>query len=211
MANSSFALASASGYTEDYLDIDDILASHERIPCKFNMPVSGLGYLDPSSDQNDLAEGTKLELPYWLARALCSRKRRIVSIDLPKPYREGYRDILQADANVVDLHKLGPYYFIFGTHLLNFETADATDIAKSMVQAFQDRFRRIMDYSQNAYYEDMNNLISKLDNMERNLFAAGQQGLSDFQRWETRETDKISISDMVDRHRKRKRVVMETT
>ena len=93
-----------------------------------------LGYLDPSSDQKDLPPGSKQELPYWLARALCSRKRCIVSVDIPKPYREGYREILQADANVVDLHKLGPYYYEFGSKLLNFETNDATDIAKSLVQ-----------------------------------------------------------------------------
>ena len=62
-----------------------------------------------------------MELPYWMARALCSRKRHIISVEMPRQYREGYREILTADANVVDLHKLGPYYYSYGSQLLKFE------------------------------------------------------------------------------------------
>ena len=69
-----------------------------------------------------------------MARALCSRKRHIISADVPKNYRDTYREILTADANVVDLHKLGPYYYCFGTHLLKFEQPDAADISKSLVK-----------------------------------------------------------------------------
>ena len=55
-------------------------------------------------------------------------------MELPKPYKEGQREILTADANVVDLHKLGPHYFAFGTHLLHFDLPDSADIAKALVQ-----------------------------------------------------------------------------
>ena len=57
-----------------------------------------------------------------------------VSTEVPNQYREGYREILTADANVVDLHKLGPYYYAFGTQLLQFDHPDAPDIAKSLLQ-----------------------------------------------------------------------------
>jgi GINS complex subunit 3 len=66
-----------------------------------------------------------------------------------------------------------------------------------------------MDSSQNAYYKDANQLVSKLDEMERQLFKAGQEGLSEFQRWETRLSEKLVTSQMVAKHRKRKRAVME--
>ena len=49
-------------------------------------------------------------------------------------YRESYREILSADASVVDLHKLGPYYYGFGTHLLKFELPDTADVAKMLVK-----------------------------------------------------------------------------
>ncbi|KAL4234647.1 DNA replication complex GINS protein PSF3 [Mactra antiquata] len=196
---------------EEYYDLDDILSSNEKIPCKIEMPIYRLGYLDSSSIYDDLLPGSKMELPYWMARSLCSRKRHMVSVELPKNYRESYREILTADATVVDLHKLGPYYYSFGTHLLKYELPDSPDVAKILVKAFQTRFRKVMDSSQNAYNEDTSKLTEKLDESERLLFKAGQLGLNDFIRWETRQTEKLTTSDMVKNHRKRKRAIMEDT
>ena len=78
-----------------------------------------------------------------------------------------------------------------------------------VTQAFQDRFRKTMDSSQNAYNQDTTVLTQKLDETERLVFVSGQQALNDFQRWETRQTEKLTTSDMVVNHRKRKRVQME--
>ncbi|XP_074646777.1 DNA replication complex GINS protein PSF3-like [Tubulanus polymorphus] len=201
----------SSGYRENYFSIDDILSSQERIPCKFITPVKRLGFLDPSADSEDLSANSKLELPYWLARALCSRKRHIVSIEIPKQYREGNRHIYQADPNVVDLHKMGPYFYTFGTQLLSFGHTESTDIAKTLLTTFQGRFRRIMDCSQNAYFEDGAKIMSKLDELEKVIYKYGQLGLKDFKRWETRETEKLDTSHMVSRFRKRKRVNNENS
>ena len=68
-----------------------------------------------------------------------------------------------------------------------------------------------MDSSQNSYNEDTSKLTQKLDESERLLFKAGQLGLNDFMRWETRETEKLSTSEMVRNHRKRKRVALDET
>lgn len=67
-----------------------------------------------------------------MAKAL--GRKRYAKIDIPKQYKEGYREILNADASVVNLHKLGPYYYGFGSHLLEFEHLERRDIAKSMQQ-----------------------------------------------------------------------------
>ena len=66
-----------------------------------------------------------------------------------------------------------------------------------------------MDSSQNAFREDTSKLTDKLDESERAIFQAGQQGLVDFLRWETRKTEKLTSSDMVTHHRKRKRIHIE--
>lgn len=92
------------------------------------------GYLDSSSESEHLQPGTKLELPFWMARALCSRKRHIVSVDLPKQYKEGYREIFSADPTMVDLHKLGPYFYNYGSQLLQFELPETPDVSKSLLQ-----------------------------------------------------------------------------
>lgn len=45
-----------------------------------------------------------------------------------------FREILGADATVVDLHTLGPYYYIFGTQLLHFQHPQSLDIATTLLQ-----------------------------------------------------------------------------
>ena len=76
-------------------------------------------------------------------------------------------------------------------------------------QVFQARFRDIMDSSQNAYHQDTSRLTQKLDEMEKVIFSRGQKGLEDLQVWERRQAEKITTSDMVLNHRKRKRAAVD--
>lgn len=92
-----------------------------------------LGFLDSSTDDKDILPGSKMELPFWLAYALCSQKRRIVSVELPKAYRESYREVMKADANVVNLYKLGPYYYNFGMKLQCFSFPEIDDVSKCLL------------------------------------------------------------------------------
>ncbi|NXE11067.1 PSF3 protein, partial [Lophotis ruficrista] len=164
-------------------------------------------------------QGSKLELPLWLAKGLHDSKRRIISVELPKIYKEAWRTVFSADANVVDLHKMGPYYYGFGSQLLNFDNPENPEIAQTILQAtsvlpvsnsasflqtFISRFRRIMDSSQNAYNEDTSALVARLDELERALFRAGQKGLNDFQCWEKGQASQITASSLVQNYGKRK-------
>ncbi|NXC98826.1 PSF3 protein, partial [Certhia familiaris] len=166
-------------------------------------------------------QGSKLEIPLWLAKGLHDSKRRIISVELPKIYREAWRTVFSADANVVDLHKMGPYYYGFGSQLLNFENPENPEIAQTILQAslswgwlcvtclcslqtFVARFRRIMDSSQNAYNEDTSALVARLDELERALFQVGQKGLNDFQCWEKGQASQITASSLVQNYGKRK-------
>ncbi|NXS82471.1 PSF3 protein, partial [Erpornis zantholeuca] len=162
-------------------------------------------------------QGSKLEIPLWLAKGLHDSKRRIISVELPKTYKEAWRTVFSADANVVDLHKMGPYYYGFGSQLLNFENPENPEIAQTILQAsirtsdsvcflqtFIARFRRIMDSSQNAYNEDTSALVARLDELERALFQVGQKGLNDFQCWEKGQASQITASSLVQNYGKRK-------
>ncbi|XP_071476559.1 DNA replication complex GINS protein PSF3-like [Diadema antillarum] len=194
-----------NNHADNYYDISDILASHEKVPTKVELPLYRLGFLNPGSDGEHIRAGTKLDLPYWLVTGLHGRRRRIVSVEPPKSYRGSYRQITSADANVVDLHKMGPYYYAFGTKIISFDFPESEDIAKSLIETYVGRFRKVMDGSQNASHEDNNRLTSKMDETERSIYRAGQSSLQSFQKWETRRIAKISASDMVSNHRKRKR------
>ncbi|MBN3298195.1 DNA replication complex GINS protein PSF3 [Amia ocellicauda] len=197
-------VAPGVGMEESFLSLDDILLSHEKLPCRTETAFPRLGFLEKSSDTRDIPEGTKMEMPLWLAKGLYDRKRRVVSVDLPKVYREGWRTVFSADPNVVDLHKMGPYYYGLGSQLLHFESPDNTEIAQCVLQTFVGRFRRIMDSSQNAYNEDTSTLVEKLDCLERSLFQSGQNGLNDYQRWEKGQASQITASSLVQNYRKRK-------
>ncbi|EHH31716.1 hypothetical protein EGK_12843 [Macaca mulatta] len=243
----------ALGPEENFLSLDDILMSHEKLPVRTEtaMPRLGAFFLERSAGaETDNAvpqglallprlecsgvtwctaaltsqaqvivtpqppmwlglQGSKLELPLWLAKGLFDNKRRILSVELPKIYQEGWRTVFSADANVVDLHKMGPHFYGFGSQLLHFDSPENADISQSLLQTFIGRFRRIMDSSQNAYNEDTSALVARLDEMERGLFQTGQKGLNDFQCWEKGQASQITASNLVQNYKKRKFTDME--
>nr|CAB3237858.1 probable ATP-dependent RNA helicase DHX35 [Phallusia mammillata] len=193
------------GMTENYLSIDDILMSSEKIPSSFQVSVKGLGFLDPSTHKKDIDVGTKMDLPLWLAGSLAHSRRKFITTDFTKPYKSTYREILKADASVVDLHKLGPHFYSFGQQLLTLEHGESILLAKTLVLAFSDRFRRIMDWSSNALGCDTSQRMDGLDEVERTLYRIGQKSLQSFHQWEVGQSRKLETSEFVSRHRKRKR------
>ena len=58
-------------------------------------------------------------------RAIYNEKFKFVSIEIPKSYKKYYHDILKADPSVVDLKKMGPYYYDFGLLLVNLMNDEA--------------------------------------------------------------------------------------
>lgn len=138
-SSQSFSISKPSpslpaGTGEDYWSIDDFLSSQERIPCRIEQPLYRLGFINTHSKENHLLPGTKIDLPLWLARSLCTRKRQIVAVQLPKAYREAMRTALLADATVVDLHRNGPYYYTVGLSLLHFNLPESESLAKTLLE-----------------------------------------------------------------------------
>ncbi|NXB82704.1 PSF3 protein, partial [Donacobius atricapilla] len=224
MAEAYFPVGPGLGMEENFLSLDDILMSQEKLPGRAESALPRLAVLlgQGAGSAASIPEGSKLEIPLWLAKGLHDSKRRIISVELPKIYKEAWRTVFSADANVVDLHKMGPYYYGFGSQLLNFENPENPEIAQTILQAtrggpvlpvsdsvcslqtFIARFRRIMDSSQNAYNEDTSALVARLDELERALFQVGQKGLNDFQCWEKGQASQITASSLVQNYGKRK-------
>ncbi|XP_074769572.1 DNA replication complex GINS protein PSF3 isoform X1 [Athene noctua] len=206
MSEAYFPVGPGLGLEENFLSLDDILMSQEKLPGRAESSLPRLAFaLGQGAGPGDaIPEGSKLEVPLWLAKGLHDSKRRIISVELPKIYKEAWRTVFSADANVVDLHKMGPYYYGFGSQLLNFDNPENPEIAQTILQTFISRFRRIMDSSQNAYNEDTSALVARLDELERALFRAGQKGLNDFQCWEKGQASQITASSLVQNYGKRK-------
>ncbi|NXG36749.1 PSF3 protein, partial [Dromaius novaehollandiae] len=208
MSEAYFPVGPGLGLEENFLSLDDILMSQEKLPGRAESTLPrlafALGQGAGAGSGDSIPEGSKLEIPLWLAKGLHDSKRRIISMELPKIYKEAWRTVFSADANVVDLHKMGPYYYGFGSQLLNFDNPENPEIAQTILQTFISRFRRIMDSSQNAYNEDTSALVARLDELERALFRAGQKGLNDFQCWEKGQASQITASSLVQNYGKRK-------
>lgn len=192
-----------------YYDLDDIITMQEKIPVTFELPCYRLGFLDPSTTEEHLNPGTKMEVPCWLGLELCTRRRHIATVELPKIYNESYRQMFKADANVLDLHKMGPYFYRFGTRLLHFEHKDSGEVARTMLEVFVRRFRKVMDCSHNASHQDVVNIKSKLDELEVCLFDNGQRSMKDHLDWLHGIIGKLTVSSTVSQQRKRKRTEIE--
>lgn len=53
------------------------------------------GFLDSASQTDNLKVGTKVEFPLWLAKPLKNLQNPVLSVEIPKIYKEGYRcDVL---------------------------------------------------------------------------------------------------------------------
>lgn len=203
---------SSEAYPSGYFNIQDILASQERISCKFDIEIPNMGFLDSSSTDSSLKVGSKLDLSYWLVKAIYNEKFKFATIDLPKWYKKFYHEIIKADPCVVDLRKMGPYYYDFGIMLVNLVEIDMSQtIAKTLLWCFRNRFRRIMDYSGQTDHRDLYKNISKLDATETEIYKAGQQDALGFIKWQRREFCKLEPSIIVSANKnKRKRTNSET-
>ena len=196
-------------YSPDYFSLTDILAEQERIPVVTNEDLPKLGFLDlsTSSKNGTLMKGTKLELPLWMAKTLKSKNRATLS--MPLSFTDRKRQIVQADADAVNLHQLGPNYYESGRHLMKLGTPEAREIGSLLVETLTNRFRRIMDASSNASECDTLTKTEKLDTLEKLLYEQGQKSKILQDSWSKRKTGQLKTAAMVSRHNKRKASVLQ--
>ena len=99
-----------------YYDVRAILAEEERVPVRFNTGVAGLGrQLNPSASDEDLAEGSSVELPLWLVPHLATRN--MLRVKLRKCFGERTRRELEAGAGKVALRDQCRNYYTLGSSL----------------------------------------------------------------------------------------------
>ncbi|XP_074596114.1 DNA replication complex GINS protein Psf3 [Brevipalpus obovatus] len=209
-ASSSSSAAASEFDTSDYLDINDILSASVKATCRTLQPLYKMGFIDCAAEDNDLPRGTKIELPLWMASSLL--EMGLISMELPRGYTESYREVLDADATVVNLQKLGPNFYQTGRHLCKMYPVDCKPIAESLVRTFIERVTKIMDYSTSSpstITPEMSNFLQSLDNKEREIFELAQRSVQDFRRWENRSIERVEANELIGKLKKRKRVAME--
>uniref|UniRef100_A0A0A9VW07 DNA replication complex GINS protein PSF3 n=1 Tax=Lygus hesperus TaxID=30085 RepID=A0A0A9VW07_LYGHE len=185
------------GKRNHYFSLTDILASQERVPISFQTPVNYLGELDASSEGNALPSGTTLELPYWLVASLYQEDG--VGIDLPKQYKQAWRDILAADAKVVNLHRLCKYFYEFGKLVSLIRIRDHQDIIELLIQSLVDRHRELTSWAVHSCKRD-NEFFEKLEDIERELSRRATTAERDLSNWLQHDGGRIRKAELVNAH-----------
>ncbi|XP_056643740.1 DNA replication complex GINS protein PSF3 isoform X2 [Diorhabda sublineata] len=180
-------------------------ATQERTPCKIILNVPKMGHLNPSVSEKDLLPGTFQELPLWLVDEISLSRQPIVAPDLPKIYRESYREILKADATAVDLHKFSLYFYEVGAYIKHFDRKN--EVHDTLIHTFRTRFRQLMDLADNTISDP--SVQQKLDMLERKIFNEAYKARVKMNNWLVDSSAALEAANMVVNHKKRKRINVE--
>ncbi|KAL8144524.1 hypothetical protein V2J09_017556, partial [Rumex salicifolius] len=175
--NSAWAAAlNRSAY--DYLDIDDILSEEVSIPVAFNKAATGVGLLDPSSETNNVEQGAKVELPFWLAHELHSRQA--VTMSVPPCFNQMTRKEIQADAASVDLRSRCHYFYGLGCKIAPM-VGDKT-IGSFLLYAFSNRYKDVLSKAHTAAFVPSSKPLT-LMSTEEILCETAQSSMAAFKKW----------------------------
>ncbi|KAK6458402.1 uncharacterized protein RJT20DRAFT_126426 [Scheffersomyces xylosifermentans] len=170
----------------NYYDLDDILADGEKIPCRFNITVPGLGYLEGNPGKA-INKDSKIELPLWLAEilAVCVNLDESGSsfIDLPEPEFLGtkVKNAIKTSPTSVDLHKLLPnYYRLVEKWCTMVPEPELIDIVMTMLK---ERSFEISNFAGNANKQINNEFIYTLDEFEKQLFKMTSESNKHMRKW----------------------------
>ncbi|CAM9320591.1 unnamed protein product [Hapterophycus canaliculatus] len=189
--------------TGGYYDIDSILSEEVRVPCTFTLDAIGMGVLDPTTSDEDLSQGAKVDFPLWMARPLAGKG--MVDLDLPKHYTEKFREQLEAGPGAINLRDRCPFYYEVGVSLASL-TGDQR-LQDTLLMVFSgERFKRLLDCSLNSLNEDVNSFTRDLPNLEKSLFNSGYRSSEEYVGWKSRAFNKLAMSKVIQGKVKRQRI-----
>lgn len=102
--------------SRNYFSIESVLASEEQFRCTFLKDENHIGrlnaisvllviqlnienivlfagFIEAGNTTSQIASGSSLQLPYWIAKVFAPYSR-VVEVDLPKPFKKVYRYII---------------------------------------------------------------------------------------------------------------------
>lgn len=169
-----------------YYDIDDILADGERIPCKFNLLVPGLGYLEGNPGKS-IEKDTKLDLPLWLATvlAVCAILEETDEsfIDLLEPdfISPKVLNAIKADPKTVDLHSIMSHFYKLSEKWSSMY--NETLLIETAMSMLKERALEIDNFASNATKHVSSNFLYSLDEFEKKLYRVTYESKKQMRAW----------------------------
>lgn len=180
------------------------MVTEERIQSEIQQLLPNLGFLSTASKENDLKPRTKLEIPLWLADSMSRNRVPIITCEIPKIYKDSYKDILHAEACAVGLSKWNQYFYELGLKLPQTNSEEVQKIPEFLLEVFKSRFRLIMDWEQNPFCTPAQR--GQLPMLEKALLTQGNHARVQLLNWLNRGVKSIETSDVLHNIRKRKRM-----
>lgn len=171
----------------NYYDLNSILTDSQKVPCTFELTVSGLGYLS-GNPGTSINQNTKVELPLWLGEMLAVNRLSnsadtLITMDMPTALSKRVMNALKADAKSVDLRAQAMHFYGLGARMLElFEDEEVVDI---LVETFRKRSLEVADKasgSRNLAGEG-GEFVRGLEEQERSLFRAAHDGQTNVRKW----------------------------
>ncbi|KAK9820298.1 hypothetical protein WJX72_008713 [[Myrmecia] bisecta] len=164
-----------------FYDVHAILAEETMLPVSFLTGAAGLGRaLDPSSDDKNLKQGSKVDIPLWMVPVLA--QRNMLRVRVPRFYGEKMRVKMQLGAGCEDLRIRCPYFYDVGCTLSMITHHDA--LAPFLNSTFRNRYKELLV---KAHSTDTGPTITKMQarlcTEENLLFQAGRTSVDVFERW----------------------------
>jgi GINS complex subunit 3 len=167
-----------------YYDLDDILADAEKVPCRFNILVPGLGYLEGQPGKA-IQKDTKIELPLWLAEilAICEllEESQQSFIDLLQPEFISPKVInaIKTNPTSVDLHAILPYYYRLTEKWASMFSD--SELATVVSETLKQRSLEIYNHANSATKQL--NFIYSLDEYEKEVFKKTSESSRSMRQW----------------------------
>ncbi|AOW03477.1 hypothetical protein B0I72DRAFT_138218 [Yarrowia lipolytica] len=156
-----------------YYDLDEILMEGQKIPCRFEVGVPNLGFLE-GRGRKDMNEGTIIDLPIWIADVLSQseydpysgNQECFVTVKIPHALKPSVLNALKTDAPGVDLRYQSPLFFALAIYYLElFEDEELeTIIATAMAERISDIYDNVGRRGE---------FVHKYDEFEKMLYKKG--------------------------------------
>lgn len=221
-------------YDEDpnYLDLEDIQVNIKSVPIKFLLDIPNLEFLT-SGSRDEVVPGYETQLPFWMAKVLYTHS--MIDIELPRQYNQASREVIEADPDVVDLHRMGPNFYQLGRLLLSLRREkgnnlpafledgqrnkfrreegemmdERLEIATCLINTFHHRRKMILEHSINPLKIESTRakqFEQRLDDLEKKLYRYGDRQLNDWIKWNDRNSDRVTSSEIAIRVSKRRKL-----
>ncbi|KAJ2787104.1 DNA replication protein [Coemansia interrupta] len=160
----------------NYYDIDDILASQERVPCFLRTDLDGLGS-SGGGGSSKVHRNSRWSLPFWMADRLNDEDYLDMQVSLV--FSKQSNRMYAASPESVDLRNICQNYYQFGLQL----SEVAPEVPHVLHNMYMTRIQKIARVAQQGNNVETLDFVQSLDKMEEDILRVCQHAQGAITAW----------------------------